>query len=97
MSVIRMSASALLSVANLNADLLNIVCTYMLHKEQLEFISTNQSIREKSKVFRYLSLNENKSLEFCEDISFCNKCLSLIKNASRQMENIYAPAITYQI
>jgi hypothetical protein len=45
----------------------------------------NQSIREKSKYFRYLTLKRGTSLEFCEKISFRNKCLSLINNASSQL------------
>jgi hypothetical protein len=60
-----MSDKRSLSVASLDADLLNIVCTHLLYKEQLKFISVNQSIREKSQFDIY------------DDIAFRNKYLSL--------------------
>jgi hypothetical protein len=80
-----MSTKRTLSMANLNPDLLTIICSHLLYKEQLKFISVNQPIREISKSFRYMRLKENFALQFYEDITFRNKCLSLIKNASRQL------------
>jgi hypothetical protein len=81
-----MSQKRTLSVGSLNPDLLNIVCTHLLYEEQLEFITVNQSIRASSKLFRYLRLKKKYSLKFYDDITFRNKCLSLIKDASTQFK-----------
>jgi hypothetical protein len=68
-----------------NADLLAIICTYLLHVEKLAYISVNKFIHEGSKLFRYLRLKREFSIQFYEDITFRNKCLSLINNPMRQL------------